>query len=111
MCSEQIALINQEGLFWWGWNGIHITQRIPQLILQKCVVEVALGDCHGICLVSGESVIGSLTPYSWGLNDCGQLGLIDTFNRESPSKIQTLKNKQIKKVYAGSRCSFAISGM
>ena len=48
--------------------------------------------------------------YSWGLNDEGQLGFNDNENRNIPTNIEILNNKNIISIFSGNNHNFCISG-
>lgn len=64
------------------------------------IVMLATGRNHVLALDNKGRV------YSWGKNDHGQLGLEDRRDRDSPEKIDELKN--IVQIYAGENMSFAV---
>lgn len=54
----------------------------------KCeVADVKISRGGHVCLLSKDGFV-----YSWGSNDCGQLGLGDTKIREAPKKVKGLNN-------------------
>lgn len=79
------------------------------LFSTRRIEQIYLGSFHAICLVSGEISTGLMT-YSWGKNQFGQLGLLDEIDRKQPTAIETLRNKNVVKVFAGVYSSYAITG-
>ena len=117
MEGGQSAMVTEEGrLVHWGWNGTEKPISIPQILNVEAVKQVALGGFHGLCLVDHSASIRSsslLTGWevmSWGMNEHGQLGVMDEEKRMQPVVIPTLRTKGIVRVFAGMRTSFALSG-
>ena len=96
-------------LYQWGWNGIDGNRLFPELKFERKVQKVAVGKSHTLLLVYDDSS-NSQIVFSFGGNDRGQLGLLDNQNRAAPAEIQTLRNKNIAKLYATENTSFALSG-
>ena len=48
--------------------------------------------------------------YSWGWNYKGQLGFNDNKNRNIPTNIEILNNKNIISIFSGNHHNFCISG-
>ena len=85
------------------WKSASHNPEISPLTVDRGVKTVALGSEHGIFLAFDGSV------YSWGSNNCGQLGLGDFVNRNEFSPIVYLKKKKIVEVDCGCRHSAALT--
>ncbi|CAN6444048.1 unnamed protein product [Victoria cruziana] len=71
--------------------------------IQKCFVEeISCGAYHVAVLTSRTEV------YTWGKGANGRLGHGDTDDRNSPSLVEALKDKQVKSVVCGSNFTAAI---
>ena len=66
------------------------------------VIQLSLSD-HVLALLSSGDI------YSWGQNNFGQLGLLDTQDRITPIRINTMIDIPIKTVYCKCASSFALS--
>lgn len=60
------------------------------------IVKIVCGTNHTIFVALKNEEI---CVYSCGSNDCGQLGLGDTDDRDIPTKITTLPNQKLKNVF------------
>ncbi|XP_071411944.1 E3 ISG15--protein ligase HERC5-like [Pithys albifrons albifrons] len=98
-CGDQHAMALSRGgeLFTWGQNahgqlGVGSqTTFIPEAQLVERLkgiplAQIAAGGAHSITV----SLSGFV--YSWGKNDCGQLGLGDTEDRDCPSYVGALEH-------------------
>ncbi|KAJ8423933.1 hypothetical protein Cgig2_032947 [Carnegiea gigantea] len=71
--------------------------------LSKCFVEeVACGAYHIAALTSRSEV------YTWGKGANGRLGHGDTEDRNTPTLVEALKNKQVKSIACGTNFTAAI---
>ncbi|KAI5081676.1 hypothetical protein GOP47_0001419 [Adiantum capillus-veneris] len=66
------------------------------------VEEIACGAHHVVVLTSKTDV------YTWGKGSNGQLGHGDVQNRNTPTKVEAFKGKQVKSIACGSNCTAAI---
>ncbi|XP_058083876.1 PH, RCC1 and FYVE domains-containing protein 1-like isoform X2 [Magnolia sinica] len=71
-------------------------------ICQSIVEEIACGSYHVAVLTSKTEV------YTWGKGANGRLGHGDNDDRNTPTLIEALKNKQVKSVVCGSNFTAAI---
>ena len=58
-----------------------IGQGRLDICLDRKVVQVACGSHHSLCLTSDGDI------YSWGQNNCGQIGSGTTTNQSTPRKV------------------------
>jgi len=74
-------------------------RNVPTLVtgqLQgKTAVYVAASDNHTLCITTDGSL------FSWGDNECGQLGVGDTESRHVPTLVTGLQGKRVVHVAAG----------
>ncbi|GAV62006.1 RCC1 domain-containing protein/FYVE domain-containing protein/BRX domain-containing protein/Mcp5_PH domain-containing protein/BRX_N domain-containing protein [Cephalotus follicularis] len=70
--------------------------RVEGRITNSFVEEIACGSHHAAVLTSKSDV------YTWGKNRNGQLGHGDNNDRDSPTLVNFLKDKQVKNVVCGS---------
>ncbi|WED43955.1 RCC1 domain-containing protein [Legionella cardiaca] len=69
----------------------------------KKIVKLALGNNHILALTDNGQV------YSWGNNDCGQLGLEQHDDCNIPQLITAFKKIRITAIFAGRSTSFCLS--
>lgn len=72
----------------------------PQLVL-KDVISYSAGTDHAAAVTS------SGTLYTWGSNDCGQLGLGNTVQKLSPTKVPI--KADVRKVWCGNKVTYALT--
>ncbi|XP_023982445.1 E3 ISG15--protein ligase HERC5 isoform X3 [Physeter macrocephalus] len=107
-CGDYHSLALSKGgvLFAWGQNldgqlGVGRTfasvptPQIVEHLLGVPLVQISAGEAHSMAL----SMSGNI--YSWGRNDCGQLGLGHTDNKDSPSLIEVLDNQKVEFLACG----------
>ncbi|KAG8585061.1 hypothetical protein GDO81_004882 [Engystomops pustulosus] len=102
-------------LYAWGHNGYNqlgngntvqgtVPVRISVDAMKKRVTQVACGSHHSMVLTTDGEV------YTWGYNNCGQIGSGTTTNQPVPRRVSTpLHNKVIVSIAAGPTCSMAIT--
>ncbi|XP_014266621.3 putative E3 ubiquitin-protein ligase HERC3 isoform X1 [Maylandia zebra] len=107
-CGSQhsVALTKDGQLYTWGQDcrgqlGLgtresvcRSPQHVPSLSAIP-VIQVAAGGDQSFAL----SVSGGV--FSWGRNDCGQLGLGDTKDRHTPAPVQCLNMKKAQRISCG----------
>ncbi len=76
------------------YSGSSVTK--PDRIMSD-VTKFSAGSDHAAAISDGKL-------YTWGNNDCGQLGLGDTIPRNSPVKVQL--PSEPTKVWCGNKCTF-----
>lgn len=76
--------------------------RVDGKLLKNFVEEIACGAHHVVVLTSRTEV------YTWGKGLNGRLGHGDTDDRNSPTLVEALKDKQVKSVVCGTNFSAAI---
>ncbi|KAH7575834.1 hypothetical protein JRO89_XS02G0229200 [Xanthoceras sorbifolium] len=76
--------------------------RVEGKLTENFVEEIACGAYHVAVLTSRAEV------YSWGKGKYGQLGHGDIDDRNSPSLIEALKDKEVKSIVCGTNFSAAI---
>ncbi|XP_043719983.1 PH, RCC1 and FYVE domains-containing protein 1-like isoform X1 [Telopea speciosissima] len=76
--------------------------RVEGKILKNFVEEIACGAYHVAVLTSRTEV------YTWGKGANGRLGHGDTDDRNSPSLVEALKDKQVKSIACGTNFTAAI---
>ncbi|KAG8659812.1 hypothetical protein MANES_02G081100v8 [Manihot esculenta] len=69
---------------------------------EEFVKEISSGSYHVAALTSGGSV------YTWGKGTNGQLGLGNTEDRNSPTFVEALRNRQVESITCGSNLTAAI---
>ncbi|XP_024591916.1 E3 ISG15--protein ligase HERC5 isoform X2 [Neophocaena asiaeorientalis asiaeorientalis] len=107
-CGDYHSLALSKGgeLFAWGQNSdgqlgvgrIFDSVPTPQIVEHLSgvpLVQISAGEAHSMAL----SMSGNI--YSWGRNDCGQLGLGHTDNKDSPSLIEMLDNQKVEFLACG----------
>ncbi|XP_058922820.1 E3 ISG15--protein ligase HERC5 isoform X1 [Kogia breviceps] len=107
-CGDYHSLALSKGgvLFAWGQNldgqlGVGRTFAsipTPQVVEHLSgvpLVQISAGEAHSMAL----SMSGNI--YSWGRNDCGQLGLGHTDNKDSPSLIEVLGDQKVEFLACG----------
>ncbi|XP_070470422.1 E3 ISG15--protein ligase HERC5 [Equus przewalskii] len=107
-CGDYHSLALSKGgeLFAWGQNtygqlGVGRTfasTPTPQIVEHLSgvpLVQISAGEAHSMALSMSRNV------YSWGRNDCGQLGLGHTNNKDSPSLIEALDNQEVEFLACG----------
>jgi len=81
-------------LYSWGHNGYCqlgngstnqglVPALIQNSLLGRKVVQVACGSHHSVCLTADGDI------FSWGQNNCGQIGSGTTTNQSTPRKVST----------------------
>jgi len=96
-------------LWTWGCNdngALGIGENIPyvstpRLSKLKNVVSLSTGDFHTLAITKSGAV------YSWGANECGQLGTGDYESRYEPTEIIWLRSINIIEVISGGNFSLA----
>ncbi|XP_063102741.1 E3 ISG15--protein ligase HERC5 [Cavia porcellus] len=107
-CGDYHSLALSKGgeLFAWGQNlygqlGIGmispsaLTPQAVQSLTGVPLVQISAGEAHSMAL----SMSGNM--YSWGKNDCGQLGLGHTKNTDSPSLVDIPDNQKVEFLACG----------
>ncbi|XVF71022.1 hypothetical protein PTKIN_Ptkin12aG0001300 [Pterospermum kingtungense] len=69
---------------------------------QEFVREISSGSYHVAVLTSGGNV------YTWGRGTNGQLGLGDTEDRNTPTLVEFLRDRQVERIACGSSLTAAI---
>ncbi|XP_044478884.1 PH, RCC1 and FYVE domains-containing protein 1-like isoform X2 [Mangifera indica] len=83
----------------------HADGKLPTRVegkLRSFVEEIACGAYHVAVLTSKTEV------YTWGKGANGRLGHGDTDDRNSPSQVEALKDKQVKSIACGTNFTAAI---
>ncbi|XP_026032646.1 probable E3 ubiquitin-protein ligase HERC4 [Astatotilapia calliptera] len=107
-CGSQhsVALTKDGQLYTWGQDcrgqlGLgtrksvcRSPQHVPSLSAIPLIQVAAGGDQSFALSVSGG-------VFSWGRNDCGQLGLGDTKDRHTPAPVQCLNMKKAQRISCG----------
>ncbi|KAM7269275.1 hypothetical protein ACFE04_024772 [Oxalis oulophora] len=83
-------------------DGGKVPSRVKGKITDSFVEEVACGSYHVAVLTSDTEV------YTWGKNANGQLGHGDKSDRNTPTLVSFLKEKQVKSVSCGSNSTAII---
>lgn len=103
---HSLALSKVGELFAWGQNlhgQIGVGRRFPSTSTPQMVehligvplVQISAGEAYSMAL----SMSGNI--YSWGKNDCGQLGLGHTEEKDSPSLIEALDGQKVEFLSCG----------
>jgi hypothetical protein len=118
-CGERHSLVltNSGEVYAWGWNywgqvgngrsGLSEFQSIPIKVNgfnEEKVVMISCGGLHSMALTERGHV------FSWGYNNCGQLGLSNYNNKVNKPSITLISNDiLIKKISCGKRHSLLLS--
>ncbi|XP_040093813.1 E3 ISG15--protein ligase HERC5 isoform X2 [Oryx dammah] len=107
-CGDYHSLALSKGgeLFAWGQNldgqlgvgRIFASTSTPEIVENLSgvpLVQISAGEAHSMALSMSGNV------YSWGRNDCGQLGLGHTYNKDSPSYIEALDDQKVEFLACG----------
>ncbi|KAL9674843.1 hypothetical protein QQ045_003042 [Rhodiola kirilowii] len=81
--------------------GVHPT-RVEGSLSKEYIEEIACGSYHVAVLTSRTEV------YTWGKGANGRLGHGDTDDRNSPTLVDALKDKQVKSISCGTNFTAAI---
>ncbi|XP_044478340.1 PH, RCC1 and FYVE domains-containing protein 1-like [Mangifera indica] len=79
-----------------------LPSRVDGKLMKNFVQEIACGAYHVAVLTSRTEV------YTWGKGANGRLGHGDTEDRNSPSLVEALKDKQVKSIVCGTNFTAAI---
>ncbi len=115
--EHSLALTNSGEVYAWGWNHFgqignccNDNQLIPikgEGFNNKRVVMISCGWGHSMALTECGHV------YSWGDNDCGQLGIGSTAHSNEPEVVEVIdeskRNVFIKKISCGITHSLLLS--
>ena len=94
-CGSHSAGISEKGqLYVWG-TGVFGEYLHPTRMAVSSCKELGIGGSYGIAVDTSGNV------YAWGANSNGELGLGDYDPRVTPSAIQALKGKCVKKISCG----------
>ncbi|KAE8720659.1 Regulator of chromosome condensation (RCC1) family with FYVE zinc finger domain [Hibiscus syriacus] len=80
-----------------------VPTRVGGKIAGRFVEEIACGSHHVAVVTSKKEV------YTWGKGTNGQLGHGNTDDRETPTRVDFLKDKQVKSVVCGSNFTAVLS--
>ncbi|KAJ8551330.1 hypothetical protein K7X08_000700 [Anisodus acutangulus] len=91
----------------YGQLGYHqadgkLPRRVEGKLTKSFVEEIACGAYHVTVLTSRTEV------YTWGKGENGRLGHGDTDDRNSPTLVEALKDKQVKSIACGTNFTAAI---
>ncbi|KAK4358914.1 hypothetical protein RND71_021143 [Anisodus tanguticus] len=91
----------------YGQLGYHqadgkLPRRVEGKLTKSFVEEIACGAYHVAVLTSRTEV------YTWGKGENGRLGHGDTDDRNSPTLVEALKDKQVKSIACGTNFTAAI---
>lgn len=78
------------------------TAVVEGKLKNECVKEIATGSYHVAVLTTSGSV------YTWGRGANGQLGLGDIEDRNCPTLVEALKDRQVESIICGSNSTAAI---
>lgn len=79
-----------------------IPNRVEGKVATSCVEEIACGSYHVAVLTSQSEV------FTWGKGSNGQLGHADYDNRQIPTYVDFLRDKQVKRLACGSNFTAVI---
>jgi alpha-tubulin suppressor-like RCC1 family protein len=109
--SHTLALTEEGQVYAWGYNGVsqlgtgdtnQTTTPILIKINNEKIISLAAGYAHSLAITRKGDL------YIWGYNNCGQLGLGDTSDRTTPTKVTSLNKKVIRGV-AGYQQTFVVT--
>lgn len=113
--GPHVLVLTEEGeVFSWGHNsymqlgnGGSTPGLSPMLLsrnLNRKIIEIACGSHHSMVLTDEGEV------YSWGYNNCGQIGSGSTSNQSTPRKVNAcIGNKRIQHIGCGPSNSVAVT--
>ncbi|TSK17915.1 RCC1 and BTB domain-containing protein 1 [Bagarius yarrelli] len=114
--GPHVLLVTEEGqLYGWGHNGysqlgngttnLEMSPVLVSTNLQnKRVIQVACGSHHSVALTHDGEV------FSWGYNNCGQVGSGSTSNQPTPRRVSgCLLNKVVVSVACGQTATMAVT--
>ncbi|WAQ96431.1 HERC4-like protein [Mya arenaria] len=111
--SHSLCLTTAGEVFSWGDNSYgqlgrsapdNELYRTPKLIkFPHTVVQISCGRNHNLLLTDDGHL------FSWGNNDCGQLGLGNTSNQSQPTQINSLPGVPIGQLACGGSHSFVLT--
>ncbi|KAM4795005.1 RCC1 and BTB domain-containing protein 1 [Rhinophrynus dorsalis] len=114
--GPHVLVCNEDGeVYSWGHNGYSqlgngstvqgtAPIQICMELLSKKVIQVACGSHHSVVLTSEGEV------FSWGYNNCGQVGSGTTANQAVPRRVSTsLQTKVVVTIAAGQTSSMAVT--
>ncbi|MDZ7815309.1 MAG: hypothetical protein U5N86_04660 [Planctomycetota bacterium] len=109
---HSLVLYSDGSVYAWGWNdegqlglGDDVERDTPTLVgalSDKGVISITAGSDHSLVLCSDGSV------YAWGDNNSGQLGLGDELDRDFPTLVSTLSDKDVISLAGGFAHSLAL---
>ncbi|XP_075216704.1 HECT and RLD domain containing E3 ubiquitin ligase 4 isoform X2 [Lycorma delicatula] len=116
-CGESHSLATNEWgeVFSWGCDsygqlgqnfatdGMQFKPKIVKALATYVVLQVTCGSNHCLALTNGGDL------YSWGCNDCGQLGIGHRNNVSAPTVIRSLSGIPLAFIASGGNHSFALS--
>jgi len=109
-----LAFTESGELYSWGHNGYcqlgngSTNQGLTPSLIQnsltgKRVVSVSCGSHHSLCLTSDGDI------FSWGQNNCGQIGSGNTTNQSTPRKVTaSFGGRKVVGVTCGQTSSMAV---
>jgi len=109
-----LAFTENGDLYSWGHNGYcqlgngSTNQGLTPAIIQNSllgrkVVQVACGSHHSLCLTSDGDI------FSWGQNNCGQIGSGTTTNQSTPRKVSaSFGGRKVIGITCGQTSSMAV---
>lgn len=104
--SMTVALTDSGQVYLMGITHGDSSSKLPTCLEENfknsCIEEIACGSHHVAVLSSNFEV------YTWGKGGNGQLGHGDNTDRNVPTFVEALKNKQVKSVVCGSNFTAAI---
>ena len=76
---------------------------IQNSLLGRKVVQVACGSHHSLCLTADGDI------FSWGQNNCGQIGSGTTTNQSTPRKVSaSFGGRKVTRITCGQTSSMAV---
>lgn len=111
--NSVFALMEDDSIYAWGDNkygqlglGDNVDKNIPSKVeLNGKIKELVTHNNSYYNRVSTYALLDDNSFYSWGNNECGQLGLGDDINRNLPVKVEI--NGKIKKVFKDNESYFS----
>ncbi|CAG0901286.1 unnamed protein product [Darwinula stevensoni] len=108
-----LACTYEGELYSWGHNGYcqlgngsssqcTVPTLITSNLTDKKVADVACGSHHSMCLTDDGEV------FTWGQNNCGQVGLGTTANQPAPRRISITTGKKAVAIACGQTSSIAL---
>ena len=104
--QHSLVLTDANKIYGWGSNNFgQLGMNIPDKFLTRPDIISSMrrsGACHVVCGYSHSvALLKNEQIYTWGRNDCGQLGLGHYTHSGTPEHVTALKRYQVQQVGCG----------